>query len=245
MDTEWSGHVSIQVGSRYRNKLGEYTAIKIDGDRLFVEYANRPGIRVETSLAVQKRIVENAARTEMLRTRPPESSRRQRRNSASQMFRPAKADWARTPLYYRTVGLLAANASNFTCTIPPHDIDRFQDMYRILTGRAIDYDTPGILEGEIDVPKSRRRYVWFSWKISFHAEDRAVFRMQLMSQEIRAVSSDEGHPTRRLISNNALCWELVDLGFRPGLKHQDVDAIRARVPETRRAEFDRGVAGDV
>jgi hypothetical protein len=245
MEIEGSGHVSIQVGYKGSNKLGEYTAVKIDGDELLVEYASRPGIRVKTSLVVQERIAENGARTEMLRTRPPESSRRSRRSSTFQPFRPAKADWARTPIYYRTVGFLAANASNFVCTVPMKDLARFQDMYQQMTGVVPDYGTPGIFEGEYDVPKKRDRFVWFSWKISFNADDHTVFRIHLMSQEIRITNPDDGYLTRRLISNNALCWELVDLGFRPGLKHQDVDAIRALVPATRQAEFDRGVAGYV
>jgi hypothetical protein len=246
VDLEGSGHVSIQVGDKHSNLLGEYTAVKIDGDDLFVEYTSRPGIRVKTSLVVQERIVENLARKEMLRTRPPEPSRRSRRSSTFQPFRPAKADWARTPLYYRTVGLLAANASNFTCAVPHKDIDRFQATYRSLTGETAGYDTPGISERDVtDMRRDWLRYVWLSWKISFNADDHTVFRIHLMSQEIRVANPDDGYPTRRLISNNALCWELVDLGFRPGLKHQDVDAIRALVPATQRAEFDRGLAGYV
>ena len=50
------GHPFV-VGSRYRNRDGEYTVIKLDDSNMLIQYAD--GRMIETQIARQERIWEN------------------------------------------------------------------------------------------------------------------------------------------------------------------------------------------
>jgi len=235
----------LEVGMTYRDRVSPRTVYKVDrpGNRILTAPVDNPILKVWRELELQERIATNVERQVQAAVAPAVTFDPFRQRGRG----PSRVDWGRSPLYFRMVGYLAANASHFTCSVPMRDYERFQDTYHELTGETPTYETPGIVERELsdnDIARNWEHFVYLSWRIAFKvvlADWRKPSQMQMVSGAFLVLS--DGDDGRYGIAHNGLCWQLVDLGFRPGLKSQDVGAIRANVPAGWQGDFDFGVDG--
>lgn len=99
----------FEVGKTYRNRVGDYTVLSIDDDRMKIRYAN--GGILETSVEVQARIWENiqfenqVARTEERRQQAREARLEARRQTQHVRARPVFGGFEKEDFESKTRGI--------------------------------------------------------------------------------------------------------------------------------------------
>ena len=131
--------------------------------------------------------------------------------------------------YFRTLGFLTRHG-DFQAEVPPKSRATFEDRYHAITGRRPVLHNNGYFP--IDAVTNDDKW---GAELRINFPDRADLTFPPAVQS-RAGAS----PGTLRINNNQYWWQLVQVGFRLGTRH-DVERIRATVPPAFQTAFDDGL----
>lgn len=173
-------------GQSYRNRLGEYTVLKIDGDSMHIRYHN--GQEVTVSIAKQTTIYENMTRESMPDKRRPTAPRTHR--------------------FYQALGFLARRNASLLAFIPDHALSSFKDKFLDATNQELKDNQPGVT---IHTPDTDKR--WYECRIHFKAQpaDLMLFIPLGLTPVVGSINPHDWN-----INSNSFWFTLLEYGFYPG-----------------------------
>jgi len=201
------------VGGRYRNRIGWFEVLELNGSELTVLYEHDGSIQT-FDVARLRRIVENIAREEAEVT--PYSVDNDERNVR----------------YFKTLGYLA-NRGFIEAIIPPKAKPGFDRYFRSIKGRNPYSDEKGYyVHHDPGVDK------WGTeMRLTFKIPSEFPEYELDFGDGVRTV--DSPNDDERRINSNTLCWNLLILGFELGAEHR-IEEIASMIPERYREAFREG-----
>lgn len=204
---------NFEVGGRYRNRIGWYEIIKIEGSEMTVVYETS-GQKATLDIETQSRIISNISLEEE-RVTPYDNLTENEK-------------------YFTTLGYLVKN-SFIEAIIPPKSQSGFDSTYRRIKGRYPSAGQRGYyLHPDAQVDK------WgVEMRLTFniptdYPEDHLSF-----GPSVSPVTSPRND--QRRINSNSFCYRLLEFGFELGDIH-DVEEITSNVPEEYRKDFQKGLS---
>ena len=175
---------SFLIGGRYRNRIGEYEVLDIQGNHLRVRYDD--GREDTLDARIQARIIENM-RLETQRISPYPSERPHDRNHN----------------FFRSIGFLAKRVTMLEAIVHPRAQDGFAETYRSIVGRNPSAGQDGYY---VHAPEADK---WGNeLRVTFDATEGEIAELDLGPDvDIVANPGAPGYSWR--INRNAFWWYLL------------------------------------
>ena len=203
--------ITFEVGGRYRNRLGWYEVLDVDGENLRVRYEN-DGREDTLPIELQQRILFNISQEEESVT--------------------PYSDEERNRSYFHTIGYLTNNGF-IEAIIPPKSRYGFDSTFRRIKGRyPHDQEDGYYLHPDPDVNK------WGTeMRLTFKIPRTIPVNDFEFAPGVNIVASPNNDEKR--INSNAFCWQLLSLGFELGRNH-NTDTIEVSIPAAYRQNYRNG-----
>jgi hypothetical protein len=206
------GEIRFEVGGRYRNRLGWYQVLDINGTDLKVRYED-DGREDNLPIELQKRIILNISIEESSVT--------------------PYTDEDKNKQFFVTMGYLSNN-SFIEAIIPPKSQNGFDITFHRIKGRHPDAESE---EGYYVHHDSNVDKWGVEMRLTFEIPKKISLNQLDFGSSVRIVESPDYDKKR--INNNGLCWKLLSFGFELGARH-NLDAIESKVPERYRENYQEG-----
>lgn len=203
--------IVFEIGGRYRNRLGWYEILNIEGDKLVVRY-EADGKEASLPIELQQRILFNISQEEEMVTPFSENDRNQ--------------------LYFQTLGYITNNGF-IEAIIPPKCRHGFDNNFQSIKGRYPRENEDGYyVHNDPNVDK------WGTEMRLTVTEPRSIPPTDLeFGPGVNVVAGQKSNEIR--INNNAFCWQLLNFGFNLGKDH-DNGTIEGNIPEEYRGAYVAG-----
>lgn len=204
--------IIFEIGGRYRNRLGWYEVLDIQGENLYVRYES-DGREDSLPIEMQQRIIFNITQEE-------------------ESVTPYTGDEKRNKQYFLTLGYIT-NCGFIEAIIPPKSQNGFHATFRRIKGRYPQQQEDGYyLHHDPDVDK------WGTeMRLTFKIPNTISVNDLEFGPEINIVESPKADELR--INSNTFCWHLLSLGFELGRNH-DFGAVESNIPEAFRQSYKQG-----
>jgi hypothetical protein len=217
----------FEVGNTYENRIGKYEVLKIDGDKLYVRYAD--GKEGCGSVVLQERIIQNK-KSEGLGFLKG-SFFAKRRCSKSQRFYPNNQDCE----FYKAIGRLATSCKGIWADFPPKDREKILSWYENATG-----DEEGTRLGHFfaEPDKICKDGVSpYKRGIALHIDlgDVDDYDYRTLGNNIDIL------PSKQIYNTNFCAFLVEKFGFHMKNGKQNISKIRENIPDEYKSDFDEGV----
>ena len=205
--------ITFEVGDRYRNRLGWYEVLEIEGENLRVRYES-DGREDTLPIELQQRILFNISQEEKSITPYMEDENNRR--------------------YFQTIGYLTNNGF-IEAIIPPKSQCGFDSTFRRIKGRyPRDQEEGYYLHHDPNVDK---------WGIEMRLTLKVPKNISVgdldFGPSVNIVGSPKYDELR--INSNSFCWRLLSLGFELGWNH-DISKIESNIPDQYRQSYREGIS---
>lgn len=203
----------FQVGKTYYNRVGTYTVLKINNDKMLIGYSD--GTQQTVSVDIQAKIIENM-----------------------EIEAVGDSPYLEDQLnhdYFFTIGFISKRASMLEAIVPPHSDASFRNNYQIASGIKVNSGTPGYyLHHDPNVDK------WsYELRITFNASAEELPSLRF-GPDVHVVSDPTKQGTSWRINNNAYWWRLIRFGFVMG-PNQIPSSINNTIPLKFQQDFQAGL----
>ena len=208
-------HINFEVGGRYRNRFGWYEVLRLLNDEMLVRYES-DGREQILDFESQHRIMSNIETEEETVT--------------------PYGDHERNITYFRTLGYISNKNNSFIeAIIPPNSKDGFDNTYCKVKGRYPNTEQMGYyVHHDENVDK---------WGVEMRLTFKVPSSISLDDLDfghgidiVRSPNKDE-----RRVNCNALCWNLLGIGFDLGPEH-NLGTIKDSIPEKYKEDYDSSIS---
>ncbi len=207
-----SEDVHFQVGGRYRNRLGWYEVLDIEGSKMTFCYES-DGRKDTSDIALQQRIFFNISAEEEKVTPYDETDYNKQ--------------------YFKTLGYLTKKGF-IEAIIPPKSKDGFDSTYYGIKRQFPQDNQPGYYVHDQGVDK------WGTeMRLTFKIPKTISENELAFGPSVNVRESPNRDELR--INKNSLCWYLLEIGFNLGSNH-DTNQIKSNIPEKYKENFQKGIS---
>jgi len=210
--------MKFEVGKKYKNRVGEFYVVDIEGDEMKVVYDNHNYEEI-LSQNIQERIVENVVHEDLCKLPRVRQNRIRRKGTGYRKFK-----FKVSSEFYKMFGYFASHGKVYAMVKPEND-DTFRLQYKSFTG--VDAEGYTIL----DNPQW-----WNEMRLTVGVPDDGF---ELTTFGNVPVYIDKERSSAAHFCSTSMVWWLFENGFKIGRLH-DIEAARECVPEEYRNNFDEG-----